>query len=69
MPSIEAFIRFPMNKKFSFGFMVRIIRNHCIVLDTRVVVAPESSHQVLLRTSIKFDSKHIKILYLPFFSN
>lgn len=32
-------------------------------------VAPEPNHQVLLGTSIKFDSKHTDTKYVPLFSN
>ena len=72
MASIETLTWFPINMKFSFGFMVWIERNLCIVLETWVV-AVESSHQVLEGTLVRFDSKHTEtkplIRHLPFFSN
>ena len=57
---------FPMTMKFSFGFKFWFLRNPYIKLET-CTVKPESIHQVLEGTTIKFDLKHTQAKGLPFF--
>ena len=63
-----SFTLFPMKMNFSFGLMVWIVRNLCIMLETWVI-HPELIHHVSWETTVKFDSKHTWALSSPFFSN
>ena len=63
-----SFTLFPMKMNFSFGLMVWIVRNLCIMLETWDI-HPELIHHVSWETTVKFDSKYTWALSSPFFSN